>query len=104
MVTKSSFLPISTDAQGNISCGGGSSGSVWFFPLGLVVAASLLLYIFHPPLLIVVCLGWAVEAVNVATVLKVGTSNVPPWVWVVVVVQGYFALRDTFALLGFRVH
>ena len=73
------------------------------FPLGAVIAASILLYIFHPPLFIVVCIGWLVEAVNVGAVLQVGTNNVPPWVWVVVVVQGYFCIRDTSKMLGLHV-
>ena len=97
-------MPISTDAAGNVRCGSVSAnvGTIWYFPLGLVIAVSLFLYIFHPPLLIIVALGWFVEIVNVLAVLKVGTSNVPAWVWVVVVLQGYFCLRDTSNLLGFK--
>lgn len=92
------FLPVSTDAQGNVSCGPTNS-TIWYLPLGAMAVAFVLVAVLHPPLLMMVVIDVVICALNFAAVMKAGYRNVPGWVWFVVGLQGLQTLRDILYLL-----
>mmetsp|Transcript_51087 Transcript_51087/g.101658 ORF Transcript_51087/g.101658 Transcript_51087/m.101658 type:complete len:111 (-) Transcript_51087:46-378(-) len=91
--TRGSFLPLHSDTSGNVSCGA-TGNMVWYFPLGAIVALSLVLTLLHPPLVIVVAIECGILFINGSIIMKVGRESVPIWVWLLCLLQALQLLRD----------
>ena len=68
--------------------------TIWTFPLGAVIAASIVLNLLHPPLVICLTIDLGVLFINCWAVYKSGYSSVPWWVYLIIGLQTLQTLRD----------
>ena len=91
--SRETFAPLSsmvTDASGRTT--------IWYFPLGAIVAASVVLNVLHPPAYICVAIDVAVLAINGVAIQRSGCA-VPWWVYLIIILQLLQTFRDASYIL-----
>ena len=82
---------ITTDSFGNLLCRAGNT--TWSLNVvlwtGLMVVANIL----HPPVIIMLVLNAALMLLTMNSVRLAGTRNTPPWIYVIIALQGLVTLQ-----------